>query len=148
MIKSVTKWGFIVVLILLSPFIYIEALQYAHSNAVSPMIKALSATSPAQAIIITVFNCIAAVFTAAVTALPCGYLARKHVKIITILLIALIECFPVYAFFHGPKHSSLLTVVLLGQLAAVVISTFAFVKLGSRFAANNQNTGLHSKLIG
>jgi hypothetical protein len=142
MIKSVTRWIFIVLLTLLSPFIYIAAMKYAHSYAAHPIITAISATSPLQAIIITLFNCIAAALTAAVTALPCGYLARKHVKIITIFLIALIESFPVYAFLHGPKHSNLLTTVLLGQLAAVVISTFVFVKLGSHFAINNRNASI------
>ncbi len=144
MIKSVIRWASIVFLILLAPFIYFVALKYAHSNAAHPIIKTLSATSPAQAIIITVFNCIAAALTAAVTAMPCGYLARKHVKVISILLIALIESFPVYAFFNGPKHSNLLAVVMLGQLAAVAIFTFVFVRLGSRFAANNRNTAITS----
>ncbi len=144
MIKSVLRWAFIVFLILLSPFIYFVALKYAHSNAAHPIIKTLSATSPVQAIIITVFNSIAAALTAAVTALPCGYLARKHENILTIVLIALIESFPVYVFFNGPKHSNLFTVVMLGQLAAVVIFTFAFVKLGSRFASNNRSTAITS----
>ncbi len=144
MLKSFTRWAIIVFLILLAPFIYIVALKYAHSSAAHPIIKTLSATSPAQAIIITVFNCIAAALTTAVTALPCGYLARKHVKIISILLIALIESFPVYVFFNGPKHSNLLAVVMIGQLVAVTIFTFVFVKLGSRIAANNRNTAITS----
>lgn len=146
MTKAILRWGLIVLLILFSSLIYTEVQGYITVNAVFPVIKAFSAKSKiVLALIFTTFNFICAILTAIITALPCGYLARKQVKIIAILFIVSMQSIPAYVFFQEPKIGSFITVVWLGQFVTVVISAFAFAEIGSRIAANKQDKAMSNK---
>jgi hypothetical protein len=138
--NNLLRWSLIALLLLSSPFIFVEVQSYITINAVFPVIKASSAKSKtALAIIFTSFSFICAILTAIITALPCGYLARKQVRIIAILFIVLIQSIPVYLFFQEPKVGNFIIVVWLGQFVAVVISAFAFAEIGCRIAAKRQD---------
>lgn len=140
MTKAILRWGVIVLLILISPLIYIEVQSFITSNAVFPVIKALSAESNTSiAIIFTIFNFACAILTAIITALPCGYLARKDPKIIAIFIIVSIQIIPVYLIFQESKVGNFLLVVFLGQFITVVLSAFAFAVVGSRVAAKGHD---------
>jgi hypothetical protein len=140
MTKAILRWGLIAHLILFSALIYAEVLGYLAANAVFPAIKIFSAKSKtALVIIFTSFNFIGAILTAIVTALPCGYLARKQVKIIAILFIVSMQSIPAYVVFQEPKIESFIAVVWLGQFITGVISVIVFTEIGSCIAAKNQD---------
>jgi hypothetical protein len=73
------------------------------------------------------------------TALPCGYLARKQPKIIAILIIISIESIPVFLFFQEEKVGNFITLVSLGQFVTVVLSAFILAEIGNRIAAKERD---------
>ena len=102
--ENILRWGLIALLILLSPLIYTELQAYITTNAVFPVIKALSAKSKTALILIfATFNTISAILTSIITALPCGYLAGKKSKIISVFFIVSILWIPVSVVFQEPK---------------------------------------------
>jgi len=141
MTKSILRWGLIALLILFSAVFYTEIQGYITSYAVFPVIKTFSAKSKtALAIIFTAFNFLCAILTAIITALPCGYLARKRVKVIALLLLVSMQSIPTYLVFQEPKILNFITVVWLGQFVSVAISAYAFAEIGCRIAAKKQET--------
>jgi len=133
--KNILRWGLIALLIIFSPLIYTEVQAYITTNAVFPVINAFSAKSKTVLVsILTTFNFISAILTSIITALPCGYLARKQSKIIAIVFIVSILWIPVSVVFQEPKVSTFITIVFLGQLVAVVFSALIFTEMGSRLA--------------
>lgn len=140
MTKNILRWSLIAILILISPLICIEVLTYLTTNVEFSVINAFQAKSKtAIAIIIIITNVISAIITALITALPSGYLASKQARIIAILFIVSIECFPVYTFFQMPPFKAFNMTVLLGQFLAVVFFVFIFAEMGSRLAAKKQD---------
>jgi hypothetical protein len=109
-------------------------------NGVFPAIKAFSAKSKtALAIIFTTFNLICAILTSIITALPCGYLARKQSKVIAFLIIISMQSIPAYVVFQDSTSGRFITLVWLGQFITGVISVLAFSEIGSRIAAKKQD---------
>jgi hypothetical protein len=140
MTKAILRWGLIVFLILFSAVFYVEVQGYLAANAVFLSIKLFSAKSKAAlAIILIFFNFIGAILTSIVTALPCGYLARKQVKIIAVLFVVSMQSIPAYVVFQDPKSGIFIIVVWLGQFLTGVISVFALSEIGSRIAAKQQD---------
>lgn len=139
MIIAIGRWGLIIFLILFSSVVYVEVQGYITAYAVFPVIKAFAAKSKvALAIIFTTFNLICAILTTVLTALPCGYLARKQVKFITILFLASMQSIPTYLVFQEPNIWKFITVVWVGQFVSVAISAYAFAMIGSRIAAKKK----------
>jgi hypothetical protein len=140
MTKTILRWGLIALLIISSSVIYTEVQGYLAANAEFLAIKAFSPKSKmALAIIFTSFNLIGAILTAIVTALPCGYLARKQVKIIAVLFVVSMQSIPAYVVFQDQKSGIFIIVVWLGQFLTGVISVFALSEIGSRIAAKKQD---------
>ncbi len=136
MTKSILRWSLIAILILISPLFCIEVLTYLAANVEFSVINAFQAKSQiALTIIIVIANLTSAIITALITALPGGYLARKKARIIAILFVVSIECFPVYTFFQMPPFKAFNMSVLLGQFIVVVFSVFIFAEMGRRLAA-------------
>jgi hypothetical protein len=149
MTKSILRWGLIGILILISPLICIEVLTYLTTNVEFSAINAFQAKSKiALAIIIVVTNLTSAIITALITALPSGYIARKQTRIIAILFVISIECFPIYTFFQMPQFNAFNMSVLLGQFIAVVFSVFIFAEMGGRLAAKKQDKATVGNGIG
>jgi len=139
MTKNILRWCLIALLVLFSSLLYVEIQGYLAADATFTTIKVFSAKSKtALAIIFTSFNFLGAILTAIFTALPCGYLAGKHVKIIAILFIVSMQSIPAYVVFQEPKIESFIALVWLGQFITGVISVFAFTGIGSRIAAKRQ----------
>ena len=134
------RCGLIVILILFAPLIYVEILGYITSNAVFPVISAFSAKSKTAVVaIFTTFNLLCAILTAIMTALPCGYLAKKQPKIIAIFIIISIESIPVSLFFQEEKVGNFITLVSLGQFVTVALSAFILAEIGNRIAAKERD---------
>jgi hypothetical protein len=143
MIKDIIKWGLIVLLILFSALFYTEIQGYMNTNGAYPVIKAFSVKSKTAAVIIfTTFNFICAILTSIITALPCGYLARRYARIIAILIIVSMQSIPAYVVFHRSIYVSFVTSVWLGQFLTGVISVFVLSEIGSRIAAKNQDNAV------
>lgn len=149
MTKNILRWSLIAIVILVSPLICIEVLTYLTTNVEAYAINAFQAKSTiALAIIVVITNLTSAIITALITALPSGYLARKQARIIAILFVASIECFPIYTFFQMPPFNAFNMTVLLGQFIAVVFSVFILAEMGSRLAAKKQDKAAVGSSIG
>lgn len=149
MTKSILRWSLIGILILISPLLCIEVLTYLTTNVEFAVINAFQAKSKiALAIIIVIINLTSAIITALITALPSGYLARKQARIIALLFIISIECFPVYTFFQMPQFNTFNMSVLLGQFIAVVFSVFVFAEMGGRLADKKHDKAAVGSSIG
>jgi len=133
MIKNIFRWGLIVLLVLISPLIFIEVLSYLTVNIEFYVIKAFQAKSTMSlATIMITINLISAIITAFITAFPSGYIAKKQARVIAIIFVISIEYFPIYTFFQTPEYKALITSVLSGQFFAVVLSVVFFAEIGSR----------------
>ncbi|QEM67780.1 hypothetical protein FO488_06160 [Geobacter sp. FeAm09] len=139
MTKNILRWSLIAILILIAPLICIEVLSYFTINVESSVVNSFQAKSKIAFVIIIITNLISAIITALITAFPSGYLAGKQARIIAILFIVSIECFPVYTFFQMPPFKAFSMSVLLGQFIAVGFSVFIFTEMGSRLAAKKQD---------
>ncbi|NVN90988.1 MAG: hypothetical protein HXX11_10335 [Desulfuromonadales bacterium] len=141
MLQDILRWGLIIFLILVSNLVYTEVQGYLAANAAFLAIKAFSAKSKISlAIIFTAFNFIGAIFTAIITALPCGYLARKQSNIIAILILVSTQSIPTYVVFQDSSYELFITLVWIGQILTCAISVFAFSEIGRRIAAKNLNS--------
>jgi len=139
MTKNILRWSLIGILVLVSPLICIEVLTYLTINVEFYAINAFQAKSTiAFAIIIVIINLTSTIITALITALPSGYLARKQTRIIAILFVISIECFPIYTFFQMPQFNAFNMSVLLGQFITVVFSVIIFAEMGGRLAEKKQ----------
>lgn len=135
-----SRCALIIILILFAPLVYIEIQGYITINAVFPVINAFSAKSKTALVtIFTTFNLLCAILTAVITALPCGYLARKQPKIIAILIIISIESIPASLFFQEEKVGNFIMLVSLGQFVMVVLSVFILAEIGNRIAAKERD---------
>lgn len=138
--NDIWRWGLIAFLIVFSSLLYTEIQGYMTTYGVFPAIKALSAKSKMSlSVIFTSFNLICAILTSIVTALPCGYLARKQSRIIAILIIVSMQGIPAYIILQDTTYGGFVTDVWLGQFLTGVISVFVLSELGSRIAAKKQN---------
>lgn len=143
MTKNILRWCLITFLILYSSLLYVEVQGYLAAYPTFTTIKIFSAKSKtALVIIFTFFNFLGAILTAVFTALPCGYLAGKQVKIIAILFIVSMQSIPAYVVFQEPKIECFIAVVWLGQFITGVISVLAFTEIGSRIAAKRHGQPL------
>lgn len=140
MTKNIFRWGLIVLLVLISPLIFIEVLSFLTVNIEFYLIKAFQAKSTISlATIMITINLITAIITAFITAFPGGYLAKKQSRIIAFIFVISIEYFPIFTFFQSPENKALITSVLLGQLVAIVFSVFIFAEVGGRLAMKKQS---------
>jgi len=135
----ILRWSLIIILIIISPLVYTEAVGYMATHAAFPVIRALSVKSRiAASIIFITCDLICAIFTSIISVLPSGYLASKQPRIIAALLVAAIQVFPICSFLQSPNLGTLAVEVFWGQFIAVVVSALAFAEIGSRIAEKRQ----------
>lgn len=92
------------------------------------------------AFVLFISNCISAIITAIVTAFPCGYLVKSHSKILSLILVLITLCIPLYSTLseYLISSSKLIIVDLFGQCIAVTFSMIIFSEFGCRVAQKSQ----------
>jgi len=131
----VFRWFLVATLILLISPAYAWIQGYV-AFLIIPLKNAVSAKSETSlGVVITFTGVIAAILTGLVTALPCGYLARRNPVILATFLIVSALCIPVYiTLINSANLNRFLIVIRAGEFSSIVASCIVFSVLGVRLS--------------
>jgi len=129
------RWFLVVILILLISPAYAWIQGYV-AFLIIPLKNALLAKSGAALGMVFIFTgLIGAILTGLVTALPCGYLARRNPVLLAMLMVVSALCIPLYVTFTDSEGlNRFLIIVRTSEFVSIVASCIIFSVIGVRLS--------------